>query len=70
MVKAFKNTGLHPLNEFAANYSSEMAIPFRNPEQQAAYEQGGGDSNEYKRLRPTSSLQQPMTTQRCAHQHT
>ena len=70
MVKAFKNTGLHPLNEEAANYISDMAAPFRNPEQQAAYEQGGGISNGYKRLRPTSSMQQPMTTQRCAHRHT
>jgi hypothetical protein len=56
VVKAFKNTGLHPLNEEAANYISDVAAPFRNPEQQAAYEQGGGVSNEYKRLRPTSSM--------------
>lgn len=69
-MKAFKNTGLHPLNEEAANYINDMAAPFRNPEQQAAHEQGGGVGNVYKRLRPTTSMQQPMTTQRCAHQHT
>ena len=71
MVNSFKVTGLHPLNENAANYTanSELAAASRNPEQQEAHEQAVAAGSLLKRLRPTHTLEQSMVTQRCAHQH-